>query len=144
MVPNILYFHPHLGKIPSLTSTFFKWVGCNHQHPSCLADLMWEATSPSSFTLPLIAGLKVQMDPQHFLFESQPDFFGSVVLLLMVQNSGDHQLRFGSVNDICKRIIFLCHGATKRKHRFDFSYFYPPLELHEHLGTSQYHGTGIR
>ena len=52
---------------------------------------------------------KAQMDPQHFLFESQPDFFWKCsTILLMVQNSGDHQLRFGSVNDICKRIVFLC------------------------------------
>ena len=26
MVSNIFYFHPYLGKIPILTSIFFKWV----------------------------------------------------------------------------------------------------------------------
>ena len=26
VVPNIFYFHPDLGKIPILTSIFFKWV----------------------------------------------------------------------------------------------------------------------
>jgi len=27
VVSNIFYFHPYLGKIPSLTSIFFRWVG---------------------------------------------------------------------------------------------------------------------
>ena len=43
-----------------------------------------------------------------FLSPSLIFFWKCSTILLMVQNSGDHQLRFGSVNDICKRIVFLC------------------------------------
>ena len=31
MVSNIFYFHPYLGKIPILTSIFFKWVETTKQ-----------------------------------------------------------------------------------------------------------------
>lgn len=110
-------------------------------------NLTWEVVSPSGwvlfqdssihvnsqrFTPPQIAGLKVQTDPQHFLFGVPAGFFW---------NSGEKTSWGLAVSMMLERgAFFFAKGPPKSNIDLILvSYFYPILELHEHLGTSRYH-----
>ena len=62
VVSNIFYFHPYLGKIPILTSIFFKWGWFNHQPDKVfqllpgLAKMSQSGTEVASLSVSIIEG----------------------------------------------------------------------------------------
>ena len=48
VVSHIFYFHPNLGKIPILTSIFFRWVGSTTNQPKSRVDFLLRKNHPKN------------------------------------------------------------------------------------------------